>query len=168
MKILPIKKQTIISNLSQEHIITILKNHSEPYHPYLFNYKKKNEFTLFIGEIQDKNFTFYHYINYRNSFNPEIKGSIKSYSNIQNIIELEFRIRKEIQIFITAFYIGITSFFILTFSIFIYDLFHNKLQIGFVIPLFMLVFLYFLIKLGMNTEINKALKDFKKILHIRE
>ena len=76
MKIIPIEKLTLVSNLSKSEVIKELISNTRPTQSFGFGSQKVENAKLFHGTIYGDNFNIKRVIDYRNSFLPEVNGKV--------------------------------------------------------------------------------------------
>lgn len=136
---------------------------SEEVHQVLIENTAENTLSIFgpnnefHGEIGKETFKIKKVLNYKNSFNPTIKGTIKMIDNNKTQIEYQLKLNPFIKIFSIIWLIFAVTFFISSLII------AQPIAIGFsvFILIFGLILLYFIPKIVINT-INKT---FENLFH---
>lgn len=93
-------------------------------------------------------------INYRNSFLPQIKGTIQK-GNYGTQIEVTMKLHVFVFVFL-LFWCGFVMFFLISLC-----LVQQKISVFFLVPVGMLLFVYALTMFGFKTE-SKESKEFLK------
>lgn len=161
MKFLPSEKIEIVTTLSKDEVKQILANYIGPKRTFNTLFDKRDESKIFHGEIEQDFFKIQRIINGKNSFNPQIKGEIKSYINGTRLI-IDFKLNTFVKIFIIYW----ISFVSLAFVITIIGAL-KQYTIAFFIPfpLIMLIFAIVLTNYGFNSQKTKSIEDLSRILN---
>jgi hypothetical protein len=152
MKYLPFEYIVYRTDLSEQEVVIRLSSYIETKkNHFVFKNKSIKEYE---GFINGKNFEINRIIKSRNSFLPQISGSIHQ-NNYQTQIKVEMKLHWSVMIFLILWCLFI--FFSLIFierKIVTFDSF---------IPFLMLIFAYFLTMYGFKSESKKSKEDLKKI-----
>jgi len=157
MKIFPSKKINLITYLEKEEVLFKLKENTEKIKN---KYPKKKSKKIYEGNIDNDCFLIQKIIYSRNSFSPQIKGTIIDKKN-KIKIELEFELRSFTYILVLMFSIAIGISFIATFGG-IFTLEFSPLIC--LAHLIILMFLYFNMYFEFNRETESVELNFKNIL----
>ncbi len=164
MKIFPEYKYQLKFNISPEEFINIMYENK-----YILDQKSNNDrdkSKLFTGYFNEMSFELKHEIEGMNSGNPKIKGTVKE-SEYGCNVELTFSLFPEVKVILSLILLFLTISFIVTFIIFIFELFHNKLNFTFVGPFIPLVIIQVFIRVLMDGQITNSIEDIKEIINNR-
>ncbi|SHM19843.1 hypothetical protein SAMN05444360_1099 [Chryseobacterium carnipullorum] len=150
MKYLPFERIIYRTNLSEQEIITRLSGFVEP-KKFGFGRTSSKEYE---GFINNNCFEINRMINYRNSFLPQIKGTIQK-GNYGTQIEVTMKLHVFVFVFL-LFWCGFVMFFLISLC-----LVQQKISVFFLVPVGMLLFVYALTMFGFKTE-SKESKEFLK------
>ncbi|MDN5477606.1 MAG: hypothetical protein L0G39_11795 [Chryseobacterium sp.] len=150
MKYLPFERIIYRTNLSEQEIITRLSGFVEP-KKFGFGRTSSKEYE---GFINNNCFEINRMINYRNSFLPQIKGTIQK-GNYGTQIEVTMKLHLFVFVFL-LFWCGFVMFFLISLC-----LVQQKISVVFLVPVGMLLFVYALTMFGFKTE-SKESKEFLK------
>ena len=160
MKILPIEKLTLITELSKSKVIEELNLNIRPKQNFGFGNKNVESGKKFEGNIFGDNFNVTRIINYKNSFLPEINGKIIEKLNGTEI-EVELKPTGFVMGFMILWFGGVSFGFIATL---IGAIIGEGPIYACIIPLFMLLMGFGMSKFGFSTESEKSKKDIIEIL----
>ncbi|MCI4668895.1 MAG: hypothetical protein MRZ79_12230 [Bacteroidia bacterium] len=161
MNYLPVRKLTYNTKLSYEEVRIRLNEHVEAQKPlrpvgYLF---RKKDHKAYEGFIKKENFQVSRIIHSRNSFIPQIKGTIEP-TNQGSKIHVKMQLHELVLIFM-AVWMGGTG---LAFFAFLWSAI--KAEVHFLVPLAplgMMLFGYLLATIAFNFEADNSTKFFEKI-----
>lgn len=154
MKYLPFERISYNTKLPEQEVLRRLSNCVEPKR---FGFRKVSD-KEYEGDINDNSFDISKIIQYRNSFIPQIKGTIQ-----KNNQGTQIEVTMQLHVFVFVFLIFWCSFALLFFiGIGIRDIENRKISVELLIPFFMLLFVYALATIGFKIESNSAKDDFKK------
>jgi len=162
MKIFPEYKYQLKFNLSPGEFINIMNENMNILGQKSNNDRDKSNF--FSGCFNGLNFECKHEIEGMNSGNPKIKGSVKE-SEDGCTVELTFSLFPEVKVILSLILLFLTISFIVTFIIFIFELFHNKLNLTFFGPFISLVIIQVFIRVLMDGQITNSIEDLKEIIN---
>lgn len=148
MKYLPYEHFYIDTQLKPNEVQKIMEKEISPRSNRFLDFGRSTEGTYFKGYVMNGEFQFEPDISGRNSFNPQIKGSISAYENGSRVI-VKMTIHPGVWVFIgfAFFFLTITGL-----SMVVSEM--KKGQIGFPVfaPLLMLAFIYLLTILCYKSE----------------
>jgi len=159
MNFLPTENITFKSKLKEEEIFRRLLNYIEPEKTFRLASFKRGATKPYQGQINDKTFEINRIIEYRNSFLPNINGTIG-----KDFDGMTIKVKMKLNIFVIVFLciwfcfaglgciISITQF--ITFS---------DINPGTIIPFALLLFAYLLTMVGFKFESNKSKNDLQKL-----
>lgn len=158
MKYLPFEHLIYTTNLSEQDVIRILsENVGAKRKPFASNNGSTKEYE---GVIYDNSFEINRIIKNRNSFLPQITGTIQE-NNYETQIEVKMKLHRLVSIFM-IFWCTIVIFFL------IMTLIESKgATIDIVFPLSMLLFAYLLTMLGFKIESKRSKNDIEKMLEAK-
>jgi hypothetical protein len=159
MKYLPFEHLIYKTDLTEKEAIKKLSDYIEAKRSsFIFNNKSTKEYEGFINK---NSFEINRIIKNRNSFLPQIMGTIQT-SNDETQIEVKMRLHWAVSGFLIFWCLGILV------SI-IHDILNSseKISIEFLIPILMLVFAYLLTMYGFKSESKKAKEDLRKIFEVK-
>jgi hypothetical protein len=161
MKLFPEFKYNLKFDLTPEQFVKIMNNNMN------IIVKKTNKVMgkskLFTG-INDVNFEMKHKIEGGNSGNPKITGIVKEDDN-GCIVEIKFSLFSEVKAILTLMYLLALFFFLITFIIFIYELFHNRFILMFVGPIIFIIIIQIFIHISMDGQLTYVIEDIKEIVN---
>jgi hypothetical protein len=158
MKYLPFEHIIYRTNLSKREVITRLSDCMETKkNSFTFNNKSTKEYE---GFIDDHHFEINRIIRNRNSFLPQISGSIQE-NNHETQIEVKMKLHVLVLIFL-VFWCLSTLFFLTTVLIAV-----EKISLDVLIPVGMLLFAYALTMFGFKTESIQSKDNLKKIFEAK-
>ncbi|ESU20962.1 hypothetical protein FCR2A7T_07340 [Flavobacterium cauense R2A-7] len=160
MKILPIEKLTLVSNLSKSEVLEELSSNTRPTQSLSFGSPKVENAKLFHGTIYEDSFNIKRVIDYRNSFLPEVNGKVIEKTNGTEI-EIELKPVSLVMAFMIIWLGGVSFAFITALIGAITG--ESPLQIS-LIPLGMLLIGFGMLKFGFSTETEKTKNNIIKIL----
>lgn len=155
--LLPFDKFTIGTKLRISEAREALSNETKPTTKGDLGFKNFDYSKKFYGEVNERNFTIRRTIEYRNSFLPTIKGTIKqsSFSIQETDINIEMRMGIFVMVF-GAIWFGILI--LTSLSILIQILENSNRDSDTIIPIIMLIFGYVLFTGSFSYEAAKARK----------
>ncbi len=163
MKIIPSEKIELITELSKQEVRTILNKNIRPKRGIAFSFDKPKETKLFEGKFEQDRFEIQRIIKGRNSFLPQIKGSIQSDLNGTKLIA-----DLKINAFVIVFMIFWFGFVFLGFLATIVGVSVQEANpIVIIAPLIMMAFGIGLVRFGFHSEKEKSINDLKRILKAR-
>ncbi|MFP3598116.1 hypothetical protein [Chryseobacterium sp. SIMBA_029] len=158
MKYLPFEHIVYTTNLSKRDIIKRLSDCMETKGSgFTSNNKSTKEYE---GFIDDHHFEMNRIIRNRNSFLPQISGSIQENNN-ETQIEVKMKLHVFVLIFL-VFWCSFILFFLTTILIAV-----EKISFDVLIPIGMLLFAYALSMFGFKTESMRSKEDLKKIFEAK-
>ena len=163
MKIFPSFQTTLKSPLSKVEVMEILSSNIAPRTGLSFPSSKKNKTKLFEGQLTNSTFNIQLAIDYRNSFIPQIKGSIDERNNYTEI-KISLELHKMIKIFMTIWITFIAISLIATSYSFANG---NTNIINIIIPLSMLIFGIALVYWGFNNEKGNSVKILSNLIQAK-
>lgn len=155
MNLLPYLEYRINSKKFPKDIYNILKSVTD-FEKKIFGYTRAK----FIGEINPFDFNIVRNINYRNSFNPVIEGSIKIEENI-SVIDIKMHLDPVTRI-LSIIWFAIVGFYFL-FEVF-YSITIKVDMMSLIIPVCFIIFDQLLIKRSFYSEANKSIQILEKLL----
>lgn len=163
MKILPIEKLTLVTNLSKVEVVAALKSNVGLKQNFgLWDQKVENE-RKFEGVVYDDHFVIKRIIHYRNSFLPEIKGKI-----IEKLSGTEIEMVLKPVSFVIVFMILWLSFVSVLFIATLIGVIFGKASITVcIIPTVMLCIGIGMLAFGFSAESEKAKKEIIEILQAK-
>jgi len=163
MNFLPIKNITFKTSLSQEEVVSRLRENTEPEKNLRFGFFSKKKTKRYEGIIAEKYFLIKRIIEYGNSFLPIIKGTIQK--DIHGTkVKIKMRLKTFVSVFMGIWCVGVGIGFI---SILISSINKNGFEPVIFLPLGMFLFAYLLTLGGFKAESAKSIKDLEEILNGR-
>jgi hypothetical protein len=158
MKYLPFEHIIYTTHLSKQEIIKRLSDATEPKrNAFASNRKSTKEYE---GFINDDHFEINRIIRNRNSFLPQIRGSIQ-----ENNHKTQIDVKMELHVFVFVFLIFWCLFVLLFLIIVLITV--EKISFDVLIPVGMLVFAYALTMFGFKSESMRSKEDLKKIFEAK-
>lgn len=155
MKYLPFERVIYSTNLPQQEIIKRLSDVVEP-KTFSFGRKPTKDYK---GSVDMKNFDISRVINYRNSFLPQIYGTIQ-----KNNYGTEIQVTMSLNGFVFLFTIAWCLIASFTFVIILMKGIRDKgITLELFLPLIMLLFMYGLTMAGFKIESKKSKEYLKNI-----
>lgn len=154
MKYLPFEFLLYETELSEQEALEKLSDCTQPKKMRFF--KAYNPTKTYEGSIDENTFEISRIINYRNSFLPQITGTVQN-----NGSRTEIEIKMQLNTIVLLFLIFCCSMVFLFFLMAIFSA--AEITIASFAPLLMLVFIYFLTIFCFNYESTKAKAELKKI-----
>lgn len=158
MKYLPFEHIIYTTNLSKREIIKKLSDHMETKGSRFTSNNKSTK--GYEGFIDDHHFEINRIIRNRNSFLPQISGSIQENNN-ETHIEVKMKLHVFVLVFL-VFWCLFVLLFLITALIAV-----EKISFNVLIPVGMLLFVYVLTMLGFKTESMQSKEDLKKIFEAK-
>ncbi|BAP30596.1 uncharacterized protein CHSO_1559 [Chryseobacterium sp. StRB126] len=155
MKYLPFERITYRTDLSQQEII---KSLSDVVEPKKFSFGR-NPIKDYEGSVDTDGFDISRVINYRNSFLPQIYGTIQN-NNYGTEIQVTMSLNGFVFLFTIAWCLMATFSFVIVLMKGIRD---KEITVEFFIPLIMLLFVYGLTMICFKIESKKSKEYLKKI-----
>ncbi|MCT2560853.1 hypothetical protein [Chryseobacterium herbae] len=152
MKYLPFERIIYKTNLSEQEVVTRLSGFVEP---KKFSWGKSSTQKEYEGFVNNNRFEINRIINYRNSFLPQISGTIQK-NNYGTQIEITMKLHVLVFAFLLV-WCGFTLFFLVGVCSA-----EKKISMVLFIPILMLLFAYGLTMLGFKTESKKSKEFLKK------
>jgi len=162
MKLFPEYKYNLKFNLTPEQYKKIMINNMNLVDQNTHNFSGKSK--LFTGYFNNMYFEMIHEIEGGNSGNPKITGTVKEENN-GCIVEIKFSLFSEVKAILLLMYLFISLIFIITFSLFIYQLFQSKLNLLFLISIILFIIIQVYIHFLMDGQITYTIEDIKEIIH---
>lgn len=159
MKYLPFERITYTTDQTGKEVMEKLNEFVEP-KKFGFGKKYSKEYE---GVVNPDSFEISRIINYRNSFLPQINGTIHP-SNAGTQIDVTMRLNAFVIFFLIVWCSFAIMFFIGICAMSIRD--HN-VSINSFIPLLMLLFVYILTMFGFKTESKKSKEYLRKSFEAR-
>ncbi|GAA5101790.1 hypothetical protein GCM10023210_42070 [Chryseobacterium ginsengisoli] len=156
MKYLPFEHLIYKTDLSEKEAIKKLSDCIETKKRRFGNASNKE----YEGFINENSFEINRIIRYRNSFLPQITGTVQR-NNSETEIEIKMRLNLLVLVFM-IFWCSFVIFFliaVLTQA--------EKISVAIFIPFFMLSFAYLLTMFGFKSESKKSKEDLKKIFEAK-
>ena len=157
-KYLPFEKFVITSKLSSEEVMKRLTDNLEPKRKGIGSYFNIKSSKPYFGVLTENKFEIHRIINYRNSFLPQIKGTVSSYLG-ETEISIYMRPAKVVIGFM-IFWLGIVGVICMAIIINLLqrlnEIMNHKITPGAFIPFIMFVFGYLLIYFGFKVESKKS------------
>jgi len=158
MKYLPFEHLTYTTNLSKQEIIQRLSDCMEAKgNRFMSNYKSAKEYE---GFIDDQHFEMNRIIKNRNSFLPQISGSVQ-----ENAHETQIEVKMKLHVFVLVF-LAFWYLFVLFFLIIVL-ISVEKISFHALLPVGMLLFVYALTMFGFKSESMQSKEDLKKIFEAK-
>ncbi|MCJ7935297.1 MAG: hypothetical protein MUW56_17145 [Chryseobacterium sp.] len=154
MKYLPFERITYRTNLSEQEIITKLSGFVEP---KKFGFGR-NPIKEYEGSVDNNRFEINRIIKNRNSFLPQISGTIQK-NNDGTQIEVTMKLHAFVFFFLIVWCSLALFFFI---CLCVRDIRDKEISVDFFLPLFMLLFVYALTMLGFKMESKKSKEYLRK------
>ncbi|MCT2406680.1 hypothetical protein NZD88_03800 [Chryseobacterium antibioticum] len=151
MKYLPFERIIYRTNLSEQEVITRLSGFVEP-KKFSFGKTSTKEYE---GSVNDNSFEINRIISNRNSFLPQISGTIQ-----KNNYGTQIGVTMKLHVFVFLFLVGWCGFAML-FLISV-CMTQQKVSGDFFGPILMLLFVYGLTMLGFKTESKKSKEFLRK------
>ena len=145
MKYLPFEHIIYRTNLPEQEVIQRLSDHVQPKKWGFRNNRTKD----YEGFVEGDRFEINRIIENRNSFLPQINGVVQKKNN-ETEIEVTMRLQGFVLGFLIMFCGFVVSFFIAVATT------EKKSPIFFLMPLFMLLFIYVLTRVGFKWESRKS------------
>lgn len=153
MKYLPFERIIFNTNLSEQEVMTRLSDFVEP--KKFFSWKHTKDYE---GSVDTNSFDISRVIKYRNSFLPQISGSIQK-NNYGTQIQVTMKLHIFTFFFLIVWCLMASSFFMM---ILIKEIEDQKITGFFLIPLIMLLFMYGLTMAGFKIESKKSKEYLRK------
>lgn len=151
MKYLPFERIIYKTNLSEQEVIKRLSEFVEPKKFSLGRTSTKE----YEGLVNNDRFEINRIINYRNSFLPQIIGTIQK-NNDRTQIEITMKLHVLVLVFLIV-WCGFTLFFLVGVCFA-----EKKISTVLFMPILMLLFAYGLTMLGFKTESKKSKEFLRK------
>ena len=151
MKYLPFEHIIFRTSLSEQEVRAKLSDFTEARKSRFFNTPTKD----YEGFINGNSFKINRIIKGRNSFAPQINGTIRA-----NAAGTQIEVKMKLQEYVLAFLIGwcfLASLFLM--AIFTME---DKTAMDFLLPVLMLLFVYALTMIGFKIESKKSREYLKK------
>ncbi len=155
MKYLPFEHIVYTTNFSEQEVTTRLSNYIESRKVRMF---KNNPTKEYEGFISDNKFEINRIIKGRNSFLPQIIGTIQKF-NEETQIEVKMQLHWAVKAFLIFWCSSVIFFLIITLM--------KGMSIEILFPISMLLFAYLLTMLGFKSESKKSKNDLKRIFEAR-
>lgn len=169
MLLLPYEELTYKTHLSKDEIIKRLNEVTEPKKMIRWTgiFAEKNHLA-YEGTIEESTFSINRIIDNRNSFLPQITGSIQKESDKSCSITLKMRLHIFVLVFMGIWLsvVGIVSIAVLS-SLFFIDG-NQEFNIGFLIPFFMFLFGLLLPTFAFRYEANKSKRFFENLFEVEK
>lgn len=163
-KIIPIEKLKYHSKLTKEELFIQLQTEVEIEKPFKFGDINASYSKSYIGKIYKDSFVIKRAINYRNSFLPIIKGTIKEDNN-GTYIYVKMELHELIKVFMIIWCGGILlSCFATIYSLINENRADSENGIFMFLPFLMLLVGILMTIIGFKTESKKSIKDMEKLL----
>lgn len=154
MKYLPFEHLIYQTNLSEKEVIVKLSDYMQTKrNRFKFNGNPTKEYE---GFINGNSFEINRIIKNRNSFLPQITGTIQRNNN-ETQIEVKMRLDWAVFGFLFFWCSFVLFFLIMTLT-------QSEISTDILIPFFMLLFAYLLTMLGFKIESKRSKKDLEKML----
>lgn len=151
MKYLPFERITYKTNLSEQEVLTRLSGFVEP--------KKfglgRNPIKEYEGSVNSNSFEIQRVIKNRNSFLPQISGTIQK-NNGETQIKIIMKLHWVVFVFL-IFWCGFVVLFLIGILVM-----EDLKSLEFFLPMFMLLFVYALTMYGFKSESKKSREYLKK------
>lgn len=158
MNFLPFENITYHSKLDETKIIRKLKDNVQLSTSTGYGHRERSK--RYEGEIGKNSFNIKRIIWYRNSFLPQISGTIISEKEGTRI-----KVKMRLHLFVLIFICVFCSILVIALLVGLYASFlFNHLGRMTLFPLGMLAFAYLMTIFGFNFESRKSKKDLKEIL----
>lgn len=159
MKLLPVENLKFKSKLTSNEVLTKIELNLEPK-----KYFRRQSNKPFVGEIDNRTFNITRSTLYRNTYIPRILGSV---SDQDNGSEVNIKLRLRVQGLLKIGMLLIFYAFVLT-SLIISGI--NPAKAGWynLIPITVLILLYFVVMMTFNIESKKALNYLEKLLELEK
>jgi len=159
MNFLPFENITYKTKLSEIDVVTRLHESVEPSKTFRFTFFGGGSSMPYEGEIGNGYFEIKRIIGYRNSFLPQIKGTI-SRDTHGTTINVKMRLNMFVIVFLVIWFSGVGLGFVALLSS---SLGEKEFDLTALIPLGMLLFAYLLSMGGFKFESHKSKKDLAEI-----
>jgi hypothetical protein len=159
MTILPFEKLIIRSTMSEEEVLRRINSLLEPKKKFQVGVFGPVSYGGYLGELNDKKFNLRRNISYKNSFLPEIIGTVERV-NGDTVVKVVMRPHIFIIIFLFFWCFAVGFGFITSLS---HSNDANKVFSTILIPIGLIIFAYLLTMAGFKFESNKTKKDFNKL-----
>ncbi|AZB25527.1 hypothetical protein KB553_22560 [Chryseobacterium rhizoplanae] len=153
MKYLPFERIIFNTNLPEQEVMTRLLDFVEP--KKFFSWKHIKDYE---GSVDTNSFDISRVIKYRNSFLPQISGSIQK-NNYGTQIQVTMKLHIFTFFFLIVWCLMASSFFMM---ILIKEIEDQKITGFFLIPLIMLLFMYGMTMAGFKIESKKSKEYLRK------
>lgn len=159
MKYLPFERITYTTDQTGKEVIEKLNEFVEP-KKFGFGNRHIKEYE---GSVTHNSFEINRIINYRNSFLPQIKGTIDT-SNAGTQIDITMKLHVFVLVFLIFWCSFATMFFVGMCTKAVQD---REVSVMLLIPLLMLLFVYILTMFGFKTESKKSKEFLRKSFEAR-
>lgn len=151
MKYLPFERIIYRTNLSEQEVITRLSSFVEP-RKFGFG---RNPIKEYEGSVNNNSFEIQKVIKNRNSFLPQISGTIQK-NNGETQIKITMQLHWIVFVFL-IFWCGFVVLFLIGILVM-----EDLKSLEFFSPMFMLLFVYALTMYGFKSESKKSKEYFEK------
>lgn len=166
-KYLPFEELLYHSNLTKDELLKQLQNEIEAEKSFGFGANNYSYGKPYIGKIQNNSFEIKRAINYRNSFLPVIKGSIKDDLSGSKI-DIKMNLTDLVKIFMIIWLGGVFLACLgVTYTLIFNDSFNSEAGFFMFIPYLMLLGGIGLVVFGFKAESRKSVKDLERILQAK-
>lgn len=163
MKLIPIEKFTLVTELSKSTVIEELNSSIRLKQNVAFRNTNVESEKKFEGIVFENNFKITRIINYKNSFLPEITGTIIEKSNGSEI-EVELKVTSLVKVFMILWFGGVSFGFIVTLIVAIIG---DGAIYTCLFPLFMLLAGFGILKFGFSIETKKSKADLIEVVQAK-
>ena len=166
-KFLPFEELVYHSELNKEELLARLDNEIEAEKSFGFGAKSFSYSKPYIGKIAYDRFEIKRAINYRNSFLPVIKGTIKNDLNGSKI-NVKMNLIDFVKVFMIVWLGGVSLGCIAsTYSLFFRNNTNSETGFFMFVPFIMLVFGIAMGSLGFKAESKKSIADLEELLQAK-
>jgi len=163
MALLPFENITYRTALSEEEVIRRLTDFIEPKKVFRMSFSRSSSAKPYEGEITGRQFTINRIITYRNSFLPEITGTIQRDNNA-TVIHVKMRLHVFVLIFLLIWCSIVGTFVRVSVTSLMGAIQGHKIENQDLIPLGMIVLMCVLTIGAFKFESSKSKKDLQKLV----
>nr|WP_299387594.1 hypothetical protein [Allomuricauda sp.] len=164
MKLIPAIQIEFGTSLSAEEVAQILKEHTRPMQSIGLRIKRSKSDKLFEGYVGKDSFQIQRVIYGKNSFRPQITGTLRETANGTQLITY-FKLHLFVLLFM-GMWMGILSMAVAGSLIAMF--FYEVEPMGIIFPLLMLIFGGGLVYFGFTTEKETSINKLKSILSLKQ
>jgi hypothetical protein len=166
-KYLPFEELVYHSNLTKEELIKKIQNEIEAEKSFGFGANNFSYSKPYVGKIYNNRFEIKRAINYRNSFLPVIKGTIKDDLSGSKI-DIKMNLTDIVKVFMIIWLGGVFLACLgVTYTLIFNNGFTSEAAFFMFIPYFMLLFGVIMVVFGFKGESRKSVKDLEEILQAK-